>query len=252
MLYDKLPVLFLSAAASEKGDSINSQIAAYILSHSDAVKGMGIRELAQQCHVGIGTVSRFCRDVGVGRYAQLQQLLMEYHPSFERIADNAAGDLAARIGQEISLAADKVDMSQVKAVAEEIRAYKRVAAFGLMKAESAALCLQSDLLMLGKSIYTNVSFPQQMDYIRTSGKDTLILLFSYTGAYFDYADDLRDDRPLFPPRIVLITGSREKAAPYIDRVVRFDSRQDQHGHPYQLQLVAGLIAQEYAKLTDIS
>ncbi len=187
MLYDKLPVLFLSAAASEKGDSINSQLAAYILSHADTVKGMGIRELAQQCHVGIGTVSRFCRDVGVGGYAQLQQLLQAYHPSFERVKDGAADQLSARIGQEIAFAAGTVDMAAVRAAAEDIREYKRVAAFGLMKAESAAICLQSDLLMLGKSIYTNVSFPQQLEYIRTSGKDTLVLLFSYTGAYFDYA-----------------------------------------------------------------
>ena len=252
MLYDKLPVIFLSALVSEKGDSINSQIAAYILGHAQQVRGMGIRQLAAECHVGIGTVSRFCREIGLGSYARLQQLLQEYHPAFERLEDGHGTTLSGRIGDEMNLAARTVRMDEVRAVAAEIRDYQRIAAFGLMKAESAALCLQSDLLMLGKSIYTNVSFPQQMDYIRTSGKDTLILLFSYTGAYFDYADDLRDDRPLFPPRIVLITGSREKAAPYIDRVVRFDSRQDQLGHPYQLQLIAGLIAQKYAKLTDIS
>ena len=45
MLYDKLPVIFLSALASEKGDAINSQIAAYVLSHAEQVKVMGIRHL---------------------------------------------------------------------------------------------------------------------------------------------------------------------------------------------------------------
>ena len=62
-----------------------------------------------------------------------------------------------------------------------------------MKAESAAICLQSDLLMLGKNIYTNVSYPQQLEYIQSAGADTLILLFSYTGTYFAYADRQADE-----------------------------------------------------------
>ncbi len=252
MLYDKLPVIFLSALASEKGDSINSQIAAYILGHAQQVRGMGIRQLAAECHVGIGTVSRFCREIGLGSYARLQQLLQEYHPAFERLEDGHGTTLSGRIGDEMNLAARTVRMDEVRAVAAEIRDYQRVAAFGLMKAESAAICLQSDLLMLGKNIYTNVSYPQQLEYIRSAGKDTLILLFSYTGAYFDYSDEQADEETLYPPQIVLITGSGEKVPPYIDRVVRFESRQDQLGHPYQLQLVAGLIAQEYARLMEIS
>lgn len=106
--------------------------------------------------------------------------------------------------------------------------------------------------MLGKNIYTNVSYPQQLEYIQSAGADTLILLFSYTGTYFAYADRQADEEHLFLPKIVLITGTGEEVPSYIDRVVRFESRQDQLGHPYQLQLVAGLIAQEYARLTDIS
>lgn len=252
MLYDKLPVIFLSALASEKGDAINSQIAAYVLSHAEQVKGMGIRQLATECHVGIGTVSRFCREIGLESYAGLQQLLKDYHPTFERLEDGNGTALSQRIGVEMTLAAETVSAAEIRAVAAEIQDYRRVAAFGLMKAESAAICLQSDLLMLGKNIYTNVSYPQQLEYIQSAGADTLILLFSYTGTYFAYADRQADEEHLFLPKIVLITGTGEEVPSYIDRVVRFESRQDQLGHPYQLQLVAGLIAQEYARLTDIS
>ena len=35
MIYDKLPIVFLSTIASEKKDSTNSQIASYILDHLD-------------------------------------------------------------------------------------------------------------------------------------------------------------------------------------------------------------------------
>lgn len=113
MLYDKLPVIFLSALASEKGDAINSQIAAYVLSHAERVKGMGIRQLATECHVGIGTVSRFCREIGLESYAGLQQLLKDYHPTFERLEDGNGTALSQRIGVEMTLAAETVSAAEL-------------------------------------------------------------------------------------------------------------------------------------------
>ena len=51
MIYGKLPVSFLMALASEKNGSTNSAIAQTLLENLDAVRGMGIRELAAFCHV---------------------------------------------------------------------------------------------------------------------------------------------------------------------------------------------------------
>ncbi|HIS25449.1 MAG TPA: hypothetical protein IAA57_00855 [Candidatus Pullilachnospira intestinigallinarum] len=38
---------------------------------------------------------------------------------------------------------------------------------------------------------------------------------------------------------------------FVDRVIRFDSRQDRTSHPYQLEFAAGLIAREYSLLDSI-
>ena len=74
----------------------------------------------------------------------------------------------------------------------------------------------------------------------------LILIFSYTGSYFDYQDMKPYQKQLSVPRIWMVSGGDQKSQPYVDRVIRFQSPHDQICHPYRLQFVAGLIAQEYA------
>ena len=48
MIYDKLPIVFLSTLVSEKNGSTNSQIAAYILNHLEEVQNLGIKEIAKE------------------------------------------------------------------------------------------------------------------------------------------------------------------------------------------------------------
>ena len=83
MIYGKLPVVFLSVIASEKSGSTNSSIASYILEHMDEVKDTGIKELARRCHVGTGSVSRFCRDIGLRDFVELRELLQSTDENFQ-------------------------------------------------------------------------------------------------------------------------------------------------------------------------
>src|SRR5699024_11309250 len=75
MIYGKLPVSFLMALASEKNGSTNSSIAQTLLENLDAVRVMGIRELAAFCHIAPSSVSRFCRELGCEGYAELREVL---------------------------------------------------------------------------------------------------------------------------------------------------------------------------------
>lgn len=134
-------------------------------------------------------------------------------------------------------------------LAGEIKEAKRVAAFGLLKAETAAISLQSDLTMLGKNAVTKVAFREQMDYLSSAGLEDLVIIFSYTGIYFDYGlprDVLRQGS-----KVWLVTGCPdirerfgEKGLP-VHRLLTFRSEQDFVSHPYQLQFAASLIAQRY-------
>ena len=119
--------------------------------------------------------------------------------------------------------------------------------FGLLKAGSVAINLQGDLLMLGKQVYTNISYTQQMQYILTADENDLIIVFSYTGSYFDYQDLRALKKRLNAPKIWMISSNKKKYPSFVNEIISFKSLQDQSSHPYQLQFVASLIAQEYSK-----
>ena len=130
---------------------------------------------------------------------------------------------------------------------QEIQKYEQVGIFGLLKAGAVAFNLQSDLLMLGKQTYSNISYKQQLQYISSTNEDDLLIIFSYTGSYFDYPDIRTLKNRLKKPQIWLISSKQESYPDFIDHVITFDSKQDQNSHPYQLQFIASLIAQEYAR-----
>ena len=224
MIYGKMPVLFLGAASSEKHGSINSAIAGYILEHQDQVRGMGIQQLAEACHVSPASISRFCKEIGFDSYGDLQEVLSTTRrPRRLRRTD------------------------EVRHLCRELHQYEKVAAFGLLKAETAAVSLQCDLLMQGKKIYTHVSFPQQMDYILHAGSEDLILLFSCTGSYFEYQDLRGAD--LRAPRIWMIAGEEKAWPSYVDETLLYPAHDGQICHPYQLLTVASLIAEEYGRIS---
>ena len=244
MIYGKLPVTFLSAIASEKNGSTNSAIAAFILEHLDEVKGMNITELAEVCHVSASTISRFCKETGFDSYAELREILETAQLTTETLREDPFDGII----QSLEMVKRSLDMRKVRQLCKEISKYKRVAAFGLLKAEAAAVDLQCDLLMQGKQIFTNVSYPQQMEYVLSAGPEDLILIFSYTGAYFEYQDLRGLTEKLKAPRIWMIAGEKKEYPSFINETILFESAHSQIGHPYQLQAVASVIAQEYNKV----
>ena len=250
MPYGKLPVVFLSAIASEKEGSVNGSIASYILEHLDGLKNMGIRELARQCHVSDSSISRFCREIGLRDYAELKELFAAPSGSQQYSDRTEAGeilrDYSGQVCESIKMVERSINMGKIAELCRDIRSYQRVAAFGLLKSEGVAMSLQSDLLMLGKKIDTKLSYRQQLDYMKRVGQDDLIILFSYTGIYFDY------QRPQLPEnlkeaKLYFITGSSDVRPGTFSQVISFDSRLDNAGNPYAMQFVEGLIVREYER-----
>lgn len=254
MIYDKLPVVFLSTLAAEKKDSTNSVIAEYILAHQSELADVGIKELAEKCHVGTGSISRFCKEIGLNDFAELKVLL---------------GNTAYRFDKEDTISADPLERMQswsrhicgsiqnvvtqetlrgTERLCQDIRTYDKVSAFGMLKAETAAINLQVDLMMLGKQIHTAVPYAEQTEHILNAGKDELILIFSYTGSYFEYQSFRAKEKHLALPKIWMICGSDKKMPWFVDDVIRFVSPLDQQSHPYQLLAVSGMISQQYAAM----
>ncbi len=247
MIYEKLPVVLLSTLASEKQNSTNKAIADYILTHREEASSLGIKELSEKCHVGTGTVSRFCREIGLEDFSELKQILADASFRFETIDDPASWN--THVSDALSMVVHSVDSRQIQHLCNDIHAYEKVSAYGMLKAEAAAIDLQVDLLMMGKKIETCVSYAEQMERI-LSAKNELILIFSYTGSYFDYPNLRGKQDALKQSRIWMICSKGSNVPDFVNEAIVFDSLHDQLSHPYQLEACESLIVQEYARMKN--
>ena len=248
MIYDKLPVVFLSALAAEKKDSTNKIIAEYILAHQDEIQDLSIKELASLCHVGTGSLSRFVRDIGLNDFAELKMLLNNTFYRFDQAEGNVYEAQADHISSAVRIALQSLDHEKIQNLCRDIHDYENVYACGLLKAQNAAVDLQVDLRMLGKDVRTSVAYAEQIDQILQAGKKDLIIVFSYTGSYFEYQSLRGKEKYLLLPKIWMVCGTDKELPRYVDDVIRFTSDGSQRSHPFQLEAVESVIVQEYARL----
>ena len=255
MYYHKLPIVILSEMVSCRADSITGHIAAYVLGHMEEVRNSSIRELAAKAHVSASSISRFCREIGLSDYNELKELAAHTTMNFEvcSFADTPPqrkDDYIDAVEDSLERVRRSIDMKKLRQLCMDIRRYRRVAVFGVLKAEGVAMNLQTDLMLQGKTVVTKLPFAEQIDYLERADADDLIVIFSFTGIYFNYGLPECFRKPHSKrPRIWFITSDPEAVSSKLfDGVLWFDSTQNQASHPYQLQLVAGLIAQRYAHL----
>ena len=249
--YEKLPIILLSELASGREDSYNCRIAAWLLRHLG--EQVSADDVAQSCFVSRSAVSRFCREVGLEDFYALREMLAASGKHFERIsgadASSQANLTASLSAESMLLAGRTLDTAALDRLAREIADAPRVVCLGLLKAQAAAMNLQCDLAMLGKQAFAKVAFREQMEYLKNARADDLVVIFSYRGVYFDY--DLPYEARHTQARIWLVTGnSQRQAAVKTQGILSFESRQDFASHPYQLMIVASIIAQRVAAATE--
>jgi hypothetical protein len=250
MIYDRMPIILLSKIASLPDDSINCRIASYILNHPERVLSESISDLAKHCYVANSSVSRFCREIGLSDFFELKAILEDARFRFEKASQGSTIEERTRehthnLSGSLESVANSLDYEAIHELVNDIWNYENVTAFGLLKAETAAINLQVDMLMLKKFVNTKMAFDEQVKYINEADERELIIIFSYTGKYF--VEGLRNiQRKRSKPRIYLISGGASKnRSPLIYRKICFLSSQDQISHPYQLLFISSIISQEY-------
>lgn len=253
MITPKLPVVLLSYIASNDEDSVNCRIANHILDHLTELKETTISELAKQCYVSVSSISRFCREIGFDDFSELKELIETNKNTFtaqDYPADKQerAETLLNRTLASLQNVVDSVDLSQIEMIARDILMYEDVVIVGMLKAETVALNLQNDLLALGKRTQSKMSFQKQMEYFKHPEVKRLIIVFSFTGVYFDYDFPIDFFNQKRHTKIVFVTSDMNAIQRGLyDLVVTFKSKQDYASHPSQLQFIANLIALAYAQ-----
>lgn len=247
MIYDKLTVALLGTLATERKDSTNAHIARYLLAHQDELADLSVKALASACSVGAGSVSRFCREVGFESFDELRRAYGGSVRRFELANEqDTTRSFVQKVKASVDAAATTVDTEALGRLVADLLSYENVSVYGMLKAQAAAVDLQVDLLMQGKYVDTCVNHAEQLRRIAQAGADELIVVFSYTGSYFDARDMTEALRRAQRPKIWVVCGRRHELPPFVSDRLLFTSTGSQLGHPYQLEVIAGLIAQEYA------
>ena len=252
MIYDKLPVALLSALSTEREGTTNAIIARYLVTHSHELHDVTIKGVASACNVGMGSVSRFCRDVGFRDFDELRSALGRTSKLFTVASceDNLSDRMeehASYIGQSLQHVASTLDVRMLHSLVEDLHKYQTVFVCGMLKAQAAAIDLQVDLLMMGKYVETCVGYAEQLRRIAAAREDDLVLVFSYTGSYFESSDLKNVLSRIDRPRIWLIAGTKKPQPEYVYSCLSFESDLEQLTHPFQLEMAAAIISQEYAR-----
>lgn len=247
-----------------KEESTYYHIANILLSNFDSIKNMTISEVADLCFVSKSTISKFTRYIGFEDFLELK-LASSYksnkYSNYLNYNDNILSYMENHTEEEyldviindLQSAKFNIDMSKIDELVEKLIKYDRVAAFGLLYSESAAMDLQVKLAYNGKYIITHINDVGQDEFIKNAGRDTLIIIFTNSGDYIKKYQMTQGnvDKNVFKQtkaKIVVITANKEmELHPYVDLCITFQHTSCVQTHSILFQIITDFIAVRYRK-----
>lgn len=214
-------ILFLDTA-DEK--DTNYMIAWFMANNFYRVSQMGISELAKECFVSPATISRFCRALGYENFAHLKQECLSFHSNEKKLVNltvplkmmkedpsSATHHYLDQIIQGMKELEASLDWEVIDDVLREIHDTETVAFFGTQFSQSAALHLQTDLLMLEKFSIAYLEIDRQMECARNLDENSLAIITSVKGGYEDMGQKVIQYIKKSKAKIVLITQNKDIA-----------------------------------------
>lgn len=255
-----LLIILLSAINSESKGSNNYRIAKYLIENINNLENLTLTELAKNCFVSNSSISRFCKDIGLNDFNTLKNQLaiypIEHHNAKTKYdyhgynPNSVCLSYIQSVINNLNVLYNEAFEQNIFNLVNDIYNYKEVASFGYLHSQNIALNLQYDLQTSGKIIYTCLKYTEQAEYIKNANKDTLIIIFSESGTYFDRV--FNRTKPFKNlknrPKIYLVTASKDIHYPYIDNYIRCITHNDYSSRPYPFMIVADLLCIQYAKL----
>ena len=250
----------LAVINEREASTIEYYIAYTFLQNLFKISGFTIEQTARLCNVSKSTISKFVREIGFDDYMDFKLSAMSAQDGVvygwgENIIDfighNGIDRYIDILKADMDYMKTSIDMENIDILVEDLIHYHKVAAFGIVHSQTAALDLQFKLAFHNKIIYTNLSDISQDEYILHADEDTLIIIFSNSGKYItEY--QLKEGYPrkdifdLTKGRIVLITSNRKLAGDSrVDLCIGFDYTSHVQNHPYYFQFITDLIAVKY-------
>lgn len=262
ILYNRLMIVLNEADPS----SADYHIALVMLQSLLSLASMSIGEVAGLCNVSKSTISKFVAHLGYESYKDFRDAAVFEENKYgndsnyvtnvmDRLDRESLADYTENVCSDLRLTERTLDREAIDRLARDLLDYKVVAAFGLMFSESAAQNLQTKLGYSGKFIITNINDTKQDAFIRTAGPDTLVIVFSESGAYLNrYGAMIEDfgEKDTFSQtraRVVLVTANEQALRdPRIAYGIRIRRTTGLRSHVYTYELVTDAITYRYRTL----
>lgn len=232
------------------------RIAEYILDHTDEVQMMSISELAEACHVGEATITRFCKRCHSRGYTALKiELVKLSHPSYEPFSDsqesetttdstvhqNIGGMLYGEYSAAMKQTAELLKKEQVIRAVEVLSQAEIVYCMGqggsMLMAEEAAHLFST----VSSKFFSIYDSHLQISAAATMTAKAVLFFISYSGATTEMEDILSQAKQNGATIIMLTRFCKSPGAEKSDIVLQCGSNES----PLQQGSVAAKIAQFY-------
>jgi len=222
------------------------KVADFVLAQHHQVQFMSITQLADECGTAEATISRFCRSLKLKGFNAFKIELARHGAPVPQTGNHPADTPAGRRQEIAHLAIDAVNQTielvnpaLVQEAVELIEKAPRVMCIGsggslIMAAE----CAHMFSTVTGK-VYSVSDSHMQMSAAATLERDSIILLFSYSGATTNGLQVLELARQRGIKTILVTRFPKSPAAKLADIVLRCGSNEG----PFQFGSVAAKVAQ---------
>lgn len=240
----------------EKYGSTNYRIAEYLLSHSDIEK-LSTQLISDNCHVSKSSISRFCKTIGVEDFSELKYLAKQtgYNQKrkyyFKRKTNDVMTDYIDFVSLKVQQMKENLNYQLIDKLVHDLYEYDKIVLMGISHTINPAYLLQQELICLHKVVYCTDNVNEQKEILMESGKETLIVVFSSSGTFFERVlpRDRFMDRELIP-YIYLITCKPVETSSYVKNTILLNNSID-YTSQLLMDILVHLIIVKYRTYRDI-
>ena len=214
-----LKIALFSILDNESETSNNYIIAKYILENYNQLSGVSLTEISRQCNLSKAAISRFCKELGLIDYIDLQMLIRANHSKAREEKPVLSEDeqkqvYSSRMKQMTDHFPEVMNDPAAEELISDILQYKTIYTFGHLQASHIAYTLRNSLAVYGIFCYSAQSWVEQREKLKNAGKDDLVIIFSASGDFFKRLDiNMSFIEKADAPKIYMVTFGRDNGAP---------------------------------------
>ena len=165
---------------NHNSEDINYNIASFIVNNIERTPYYNITELSKLCFVSQATVSRFIKKLGYADYNDFKEECLIYIEQIKNNIDNNYTDINL-LNEDLKLLYSKIDHIDINNIASIINSYDKIYVSGLNYCYLMAQYFQMECYPFGKIVKV-IGYNEEIQNI---GSDSLLLIFTTTGNYFN-------------------------------------------------------------------